>query len=208
MSAPRASKTAADDAASPDAARCSGVSPTGVLRPDIGPVVQQHPRHRDRVPPRRRVQRRDALRGRRPDVGPARRKHGGGRAAVARRRIVQRRRRCSIGNVRVCAAIEQIRHDLARGGGCRDVERGRAGPAKPAAPVLAAAAQRAQQPRTDGLAVSPQPRVQRRPGRQAAPGPPPASPGQPRSAGPPTRCRPPPPRTTRGPDGRRVPLAS
>ena len=37
-----------------------GIAPA-VLRPDIGPVVQQHLHDGDRVPPRRRVQRRDAF---------------------------------------------------------------------------------------------------------------------------------------------------
>ena len=59
----------------PTPARCSGASPSTSRTPRVGPMVQQYPHYRDRVPPRRRVQGRDALRGRRADVGPARREH-------------------------------------------------------------------------------------------------------------------------------------
>ena len=71
MSAPWSSRTAATDAASPEAARMQRRIVLGVLRPGEGLVVQQHPRHRDCVLPRRRVQRSDTLRRRRPDVRPA-----------------------------------------------------------------------------------------------------------------------------------------
>ena len=169
-----------------------------------GPATPPPPKPR---PPRRRVQRRDALRGRRPDVSPARRENGRSRAAAARGRVVQRGRRCRIGNVRARAALEQNRRGLARrrlrrcgagsrrSGGTGGIGPGRSSSACSATPGRAAR-RRSAAARPTAL------RPPAAPGRRR-----PVQGGRAVQVRPPV-CRPPSTRTTCGRDGRRVPPAT
>ena len=156
-----------------------------VPRPHVGAVVQQHSHHRDRVPPRRRVQWRDALRGRRADVGPAGRERNpqpsrcGPRPRRAKESSMSHRQRPGPRRSRAAPPRPRTRRRLPRCGAWvapfRRSRRNRSWPHSLSAP---------------------------RP--PAAPRPSPASPGRPRSAGPSIRCRRPPAQTGRVRDGPRV----